>query len=107
MRSPKSLLATALATVLLASLGFEPAASEAIAPDAVKVVDGKIAASLTGAAGDALEGRKTFLNRKRGNCLACHANKDMSRQPFHGLRAVFRLSFDAAPATRRAGIRTC
>ena len=24
------------------------------------------------------------MNRKLGNCLACHQNKDMPEQPFHG-----------------------
>ena len=24
------------------------------------------------------------MNRKQGNCLACHANEDMSDQSFHG-----------------------
>ncbi len=45
---------------------------------------GAVAASLTGVAGDAANGRKVFMNRKKGNCLACHVNDDMSEQSFHG-----------------------
>ena len=29
-------------------------------------------------------GRKVFMNRKKGNCLACHVNDEMSEQSFHG-----------------------
>ncbi len=46
--------------------------------------DGKFSKSLTGAAGDAVKGKKTFANRKLGNCLACHINQDLADQPFHG-----------------------
>ncbi len=50
-----------------------------------KVVDGEaILASLTGQAGDAANGKKVFLNRKKGNCLACHVVTSLSDQPFHG-----------------------
>ncbi|MDG2430237.1 MAG: c-type cytochrome, partial [Paracoccaceae bacterium] len=46
--------------------------------------DGEVAASLTGVSGDAANGRKLFMNRKKGNCLACHVNSEMSEQSFHG-----------------------
>ena len=46
--------------------------------------DGEVTASLTGVSGDAANGRKLFMNRKKGNCLACHVNSDMSEQSFHG-----------------------
>ena len=36
------------------------------------VVDMAIPTSLTGKAGDAAAGEKVFINRKLGNCLACH-----------------------------------
>ena len=45
----------------------------------------QIAKSLTGGAGDAVAGRKTFSNRKLGNCLACHVNSEMKEHSFHGL----------------------
>nr|AFI78717.1 sulfur/thiosulfate oxidation protein SoxX [uncultured bacterium ws406H10] len=60
------------------------ASAEVVMPDAVMIEDGAIAGSLTGSAGDAENGRKVFANRKQGNCLACHMNKDLSEQPFHG-----------------------
>lgn len=59
----------------------------AASADMVKytVVDGSaIPASLTGKAGDAANGKKVFVNRKLGNCLACHAVSSLSDQPFHG-----------------------
>ncbi len=50
-----------------------------------EIVDGEaINASLTGQAGDAANGKKVFLNRKKGNCLACHVVSSLSDQPFHG-----------------------
>ena len=64
--------------------GVTTAAAMDMAPTDVKVVDGKVAESLTGKPGDVAEGRKFFADRKLGNCLACHANSDMSEQLFHG-----------------------
>ncbi len=61
-----------------------PALAGVVGPDDVKIEDGTVSASLTGAAGDAVEGRKVFANRKQGNCLACHQNSDLSEMPFHG-----------------------
>ncbi len=61
-----------------------PALAGEIGPDDVKVVDGAVAASLTGSPGDPAAGRKAFADRKLGNCLACHANSEMSEQLFHG-----------------------
>lgn len=42
-----------------------------------------INASLTGVAGDAVKGRSLAINRKKGNCLACHA-MPIAEQQFHG-----------------------
>jgi Cytochrome c, mono- and diheme variants len=50
----------------------------------VEIVDGAVQASLTGKPGDAVAGAKVFKGRKAGNCLACHGNKDMSGEQFHG-----------------------
>ena len=55
-----------------------------MAPNDVHIMDMKVSESLTGAAGDAAAGRKTFADRKLGNCLACHAVSDQSEQLFHG-----------------------
>jgi sulfur-oxidizing protein SoxX len=65
-------------------IGATAAMAGAMPPKDVKVVDGAVAQSLTGSGGDASVGRKTFSNRKLGNCLACHANKDMEEHLFHG-----------------------
>lgn len=55
-----------------------------VAPSAVAFEDGAVAASLTGAAGDAAKGRDWFAGRKLGNCLACHQNSDLAEESFHG-----------------------
>lgn len=49
-----------------------------------KVVDGGIPESLTGTAGDPAEGEKAVINRKLGNCLACHEISTLKKHPFHG-----------------------
>ena len=55
-----------------------------VGPDDVKFSDHQVDASLTGAPGDPAAGRAAFADRKLGNCLACHANSDLSDQLFHG-----------------------
>lgn len=59
--------------------------TDATAAELVKYVikDGSIAKSLTGKAGNAKNGRKLAINRKMGNCLACH-KMPIPEQPFHG-----------------------
>lgn len=71
---------TAASTTLL----INSATANPVTPDKVKVTDGEIKASLTSKPGNVEEGKKWFANRKLGNCLACHANQDMTNQPFHG-----------------------
>lgn len=68
--------------VALAMTGLVVA--DVTAPDDVKIENLMINASLTGKPGNAEAGRNVFSNRKLGNCLACHANSDMSDQLFHG-----------------------
>ena len=58
--------------------------SEVAPSDVVADEYGAVTASLTGVAGDPASGRKVFMNRKQGNCLACHVNSEMSEQTFHG-----------------------
>lgn len=55
------------------------------AEDLVKyqIKDDSIAASLTGKAGDPVNGRKVAIHRKKGNCLACHVMPAPEEQ-FHG-----------------------
>ena len=66
----------------LVPLGAVGAAT--VAPDNVRMADGVVETSLSGAPGDAAAGKKWFINRKLGNCLACHVNQDAASQPFHG-----------------------
>lgn len=71
--------------IAAAALFGLPAAAETVSPEAVKITeDGTLAESLTGKSGDATAGKKAFVGRKLGNCLACHVNKDTSDQQFHG-----------------------
>ncbi len=72
-----------LAAVALCA-GITTAMAKDMAPGDVKVVDGEVSQSLTGATGAVADGRKFFADRKLGNCLACHSNSDMSEQLFHG-----------------------
>ncbi|MGI9500538.1 MAG: sulfur oxidation c-type cytochrome SoxX [Geminicoccaceae bacterium] len=52
---------------------------------AYEIVDeASISEPLTGAPGDADKGRETFVNRKLGNCLGCHAVSELEAEPFHG-----------------------
>lgn len=60
------------------------AAAKDIPPGEVKIADGKITEPLTDTPGSVAEGRKAFADRGLGNCLACHANSEMSEQLFHG-----------------------
>jgi L-cysteine S-thiosulfotransferase len=48
-----------------------------------KVVGKSIPHSLTGKPGDAKKGLKTAVNRKKGNCLACHSIPNI-KQADHG-----------------------
>lgn len=47
------------------------------------VVDDMITQSLTGKPGDPVNGKKVVINRKKGNCLACHV-MPIPEQQFHG-----------------------
>jgi len=47
------------------------------------VDDSSIPESLTGKPGDPANGRKLAINRKKGNCLACHM-MPIPEQQFHG-----------------------
>jgi sulfur-oxidizing protein SoxX len=55
-----------------------------VAPDEVQIKDGEVSKSLSGNAGDSKAGKKWFVGRKLGNCLACHQNPDVQDEPFHG-----------------------
>ena len=69
------------ATVTFSSVLY----AETISPGNIKFGEnGEVELALTGVAGDAASGRKLFMNRKKGNCLACHVNSEMAEQTFHG-----------------------
>lgn len=72
-----------LGAIAAVALSTAAIASE-VSPDAVEFTDDGVAVSLTGVAGDPAAGAETFKSRKLGNCLACHANTDMSKELFHG-----------------------
>lgn len=56
-----------------------------VAPTDVKITeDGAVEMSLTGVPGDPANGRMIVSSKKRGNCVACHANDDMPDVPFQG-----------------------
>ncbi len=79
-RGRKILLATALFGAL--SLVANSISAETMK---YKVVEGEsIPVSLTGKSGDPANGKKVFLNRKKGNCLACHVVSELKDQPYHG-----------------------
>jgi len=64
---------------------FATVATGEVAPNEVVFTDtGAVEGSLTGVAGDPVNGAAVFKNRKKGNCLACHVNNDMLDQQFHG-----------------------
>ncbi|PVB62181.1 sulfur oxidation c-type cytochrome SoxX [Labrenzia sp. 011] len=55
-----------------------------VAPDSVPIEDMALTQTLTDTEGNPAAGREAFADRKRGNCLACHANQDLKEQLFHG-----------------------
>ena len=76
-----SILLTACASVAI----FATVAIGEVGPNDVVFTEyGAVEASLTGVAGDPVNGAAVFKNRKKGNCLACHANSDMMSEQFHG-----------------------
>lgn len=60
------------------------ASANVLKPEEVKLKDGQFAKSLTGKPGDPAKGRQWFVNRKLGNCLACHVNSEIKDEQFHG-----------------------
>ena len=77
-------IAVRLASIGLACTMATVAYAGTVGPNEVKFEDGAVNASLTGVAGNAGDGKKWFVGRKLGNCLACHENSDAKDEPFHG-----------------------
>lgn len=61
-----------------------PAAAGEVAAGDVQYQDGAVAASLSGAAGDADAGKKVMTTRGLGNCVACHQVDALNSVGFHG-----------------------
>jgi len=74
-----------LLTICASVATFATVAVGEVAPNEVVFTEaGAVETSMTGVAGDSANGALVFKNRKKGNCLACHANADMADQLFHG-----------------------
>ena len=78
----KTLAITALGIALSFALSTNAIAAEKMMIKYI-VKDLAIAKSLTGKPGDVANGRKLAINRKQGNCLACHV-MPIPEQPYHG-----------------------
>jgi sulfur-oxidizing protein SoxX len=73
----RTILSTLAGAVLCGALVTSAYAAE------YSVVDNTIPASLTGKAGDPVAGKKLAIQRKKGNCLACHV-MPIPEEQFHG-----------------------
>ena len=73
----RTILSTLAGAVLCGALVTSANAAE------YTVVDNTIPASLTGKAGDPVAGKKLAIQRKKGNCLACHV-MPIPEEQFHG-----------------------
>jgi len=61
------------------------ATAETVAPgDVVYDEYGAVEMSLSGVAGDPVNGEKIMVTKSKGNCVACHAVSVLSYAPFHG-----------------------
>ncbi|AXI47221.1 sulfur oxidation c-type cytochrome SoxX [Sulfitobacter sp. SK012] len=58
--------------------------AEEVSPTAVSFNEGSVEQSLSGAAGDAANGRIIVGDKKQGNCVACHQVSDLADVPFQG-----------------------
>ncbi|MCV2868753.1 sulfur oxidation c-type cytochrome SoxX [Defluviimonas sp. WL0002] len=68
---------------LVALAAALPAAADT-APGDVAYLDGAVAESLSGVAGDPAAGAKVMTTRSQGNCVACHQISAMPDVPFQG-----------------------
>ena len=78
VKRPLAVAAIGISIALSLSL---PASAAGLVKYQIK--NNAIAASLTGKAGDPVNGKKLAINRKKGNCLACHS-MPIPEQAFHG-----------------------
>lgn len=87
--SMKPLFRLAALPVCAATFGLAAAVVPVKAEEMVKFeISGgdepRIEKSLTGKPGDPARGKKISINRKKGNCLACHAVTVLKDVPYHG-----------------------
>ncbi len=74
--------ASLIATLACSLLAMTASATQS-AKFTVDKSDYSIKESLTDQAGDPVKGREVAIDRKKGNCLACHT-LPIPEQPFHG-----------------------
>ena len=75
---------TALSGLALLVVGAVTGTAQAEEMVKYEIVDEfSIPESLTGNPGDPVEGRRVAINRRLGNCLACH-KMPIPEEPFHG-----------------------
>ena len=84
MRAGRTIAVAAMISLSGISMLAGAARAEDVKPEAVKFTDMTVSESLTGKAGDAAEGAKVFVDRKLGNCLACHEVTVLKKELFHG-----------------------
>lgn len=84
MRAGKTIAVAAMISLSGASMLASAARAEDVKPEAVKFTDMTVSQSLTGKPGDAAAGAKVFVDRKLGNCLACHEVSALKKELFHG-----------------------
>lgn len=83
MKSGLWLAAAIAAAGIFAGSSIGAQAAE-LAPADVKFKELTVPVALTDVAGDPAKGAEAFKDRKLGNCLACHVNKAMNKELFHG-----------------------
>lgn len=71
-------------TLAAALIGGAAWAGETAPKDVVFAEGGAIEVSLTGVAGDPVEGANVLSKRSLGNCVACHQVSALADVPFHG-----------------------
>ena len=74
---------SAVGLVAFATVFALPVLAEEVAPSDVVFNEGVIETSLTGVAGDPVEGA-VLMNKGAGNCIACHAVTELDHLAFHG-----------------------
>jgi sulfur-oxidizing protein SoxX len=72
------------AALCLAAAFSPPVIAAEVAPDEVQFANAAVPSLVSDKGGNADAGRKAFIDRSLGNCLACHAVSALSSELFHG-----------------------